>query len=147
MVCSRSDLTISFSRFCLLSFFPVALASLAEDEWDLQWLALANSVGGDIGFGMVSKKVCGQLVHCLGRRMYFETSLLLRASTSVALAQDARDSEVMLRGKGVVWNLPIFFTREGALLPEGFLKTNLRLWHSRSCFSPSLHCHRQVMIQ
>jgi hypothetical protein len=28
----------------------------------------------------------------------------------------------MLRGKGVVWNLPAFFTREGALLPEGFLK-------------------------
>ena len=83
------------------------------------WLNTARLVGAECGPGFGSRQVCGQMIHVLGRRVHFETSLLLRESSVIGLAQDARDSEVVLRGKGVLWKLPSYFTRSGSMLPEG----------------------------
>lgn len=83
------------------------------------WLSTARLTGSAVGAHFYSRQVASHLLKILGRRTWVETSVLLQSSTCIGFAQDARASEVVLRGKGVIWTLPPLFTRTGSRLPDG----------------------------
>ena len=85
-----------------------------------RWLALARLTGTtSFSHGRDGGEVCAELINIIGEVECMMTGQLFACAAVIGSAPYAMDSNLLIRGKAVLWKLPPCLHRKDALLPHG----------------------------